>query len=105
MEEKPSFCAFLNTFIEFNLFQIEIFSGEDNILTMNQTHSKKFHCTYLLHYYPFDTQGIYSFYSTFLVNVLSARIIGWGIRFNAYIFFQLNLNKAVVAARCVADKF
>ena len=76
MEEKPSFCAFLNTFIEFNLFQIEIFSGEDNILTMNQTHSKKFHCTYLLHYYPFDTQGIYSFYSTFLVNVLSARIIG-----------------------------
>ena len=23
---------------------------------MNQTHSKKFHCTYLLHYYPFDTQ-------------------------------------------------
>ena len=23
---------------------------------MTQTHSKKFHCTYLLHYYPFDTQ-------------------------------------------------
>ena len=23
---------------------------------MNQTHSKKFHCIYLLHYYPFDTQ-------------------------------------------------
>ena len=23
---------------------------------MNQTHDKKFHCTYLLHYYPFDTQ-------------------------------------------------
>ena len=23
---------------------------------MNQTHSKKFHCTYLLHYYPFDAQ-------------------------------------------------
>ena len=23
---------------------------------MSQTHSKKFHCTYLLHYYPFDTQ-------------------------------------------------
>ena len=23
---------------------------------MNQTYSKKFHCTYLLHYYPFDTQ-------------------------------------------------
>ena len=25
-------------------------------MTMSQTHSKKFHCTYLLHYYPFDTQ-------------------------------------------------
>ena len=37
-------------------FQIEIFKGEENILTMSQTHSKKFHCTYLLHYYPFDTQ-------------------------------------------------
>ena len=23
---------------------------------MSQTHSKKFHCTYLLLYYPFDTQ-------------------------------------------------
>ena len=23
---------------------------------MNQTHDKKFHCTYLLHFYPFDTQ-------------------------------------------------
>ena len=23
---------------------------------MTQTHSKKFHCTHLLHYYPFDTQ-------------------------------------------------
>ena len=61
MEGSPSFFfAFFNTFIKFNLFQIEIFSGEDNILTMNQTHSKKFHCTYLLHYYPFDTQGNYS---------------------------------------------
>ena len=26
------------------------------MITMNQTHSKKFHCTYLLHYYPFDSQ-------------------------------------------------
>ena len=26
------------------------------MITMNQTHSKTFHCTYLLHYYPFDTQ-------------------------------------------------
>ena len=23
---------------------------------MTQTHSKKFHCKYLLHFYPFDTQ-------------------------------------------------
>ena len=23
---------------------------------MTQTHSKKFHCIYLLHFYPFDTQ-------------------------------------------------
>ena len=26
---------------------------------MNQTYNKKFHCTYLLHYYPFDTQVIF----------------------------------------------
>ena len=36
--------------------QIEVFEGEENKLTLNQTHNKKFHCTYLLHYYPFDTQ-------------------------------------------------
>ena len=36
--------------------KIEIFKGKENIVTMSQTHSKKFHCTYLLHYYPFDTQ-------------------------------------------------
>ena len=38
------------------LHQIEIFRGEENMITMNQTHDKKFHCTYLLHSYPFDTQ-------------------------------------------------
>ena len=38
------------------LRQIEIFRGEENMITMNQTHDKKFHCTYLLHSYPFDTQ-------------------------------------------------
>ena len=65
--KNPVSVHFFNTFIKFNLFQIEIFSGEDNILTMNQTHSKKFHCTYLLHYYPFDTQGNYSLQFTFLV--------------------------------------
>ena len=26
---------------------------------MNQTHSKTFHCTYLLHKYPFDTQVVW----------------------------------------------
>ena len=26
------------------------------MITLNQTHSKTFHCTYLLHNYPFDTQ-------------------------------------------------
>ena len=36
--------------------EIEIFQGKENRITMNQTHSKKFHCTYLLHYFPFDTQ-------------------------------------------------
>ena len=38
------------------MLQIEIFRGEENMITMSQTHSKKFHCTYLLHSYPFDTQ-------------------------------------------------
>ena len=36
--------------------EIEIFSGDSNKLTISQTYSKKFHCTYLLHYFPFDTQ-------------------------------------------------
>jgi len=44
--------------------QIEIFRGEENMITMTQTHSKKFHCTYLLHYYPFDTQ-VYLLHGTF----------------------------------------
>ena len=36
--------------------EIEIFSGASNKLTIGQTYSKKFHCTYLLHYFPFDSQ-------------------------------------------------
>ena len=36
--------------------EIEIFEGAENKITMNQTHSKKFHCTYKLHFFPFDTQ-------------------------------------------------
>ena len=38
------------------LLKIEIFKGDENLISMNQAHSKKLHCTYLLHYYPFDTQ-------------------------------------------------
>ena len=36
--------------------EVEIFEGKENRITMVQTYSKKFHCTYLLHDYPFDTQ-------------------------------------------------
>ena len=36
--------------------EIEIFKGSENKLTMNQTDSKHFHCTYQLQKYPFDTQ-------------------------------------------------
>ena len=36
--------------------EIEIFKGSENKLTMNQTDSKRFHCTYQLQKYPFDTQ-------------------------------------------------
>ena len=36
--------------------EIEIFKGSDNKLTMNQTYSKEFHCTYLIQWFPFDTQ-------------------------------------------------
>ena len=36
--------------------EIEIFEGAENKLTMSQTYSKRFHCTYQLHYFPFDTQ-------------------------------------------------
>ena len=36
--------------------EIEIFQGKENRITMSQTYSKEFHCTYLLHYFPFDTQ-------------------------------------------------
>ena len=38
--------------------EVEIFEGRENRITMVQTYSKKFHCTYLLHNYPFDTQVI-----------------------------------------------
>ena len=39
--------------------EAEIFEGSENRITMVQTYSKRFHCTYLLHHYPFDTQVSY----------------------------------------------
>ena len=45
----------------------EIFWGSENKLTMNQTDSKRFHCTYQLQTYPFDTQ-VYFF---FILNLES----------------------------------
>ena len=39
--------------------EAEVFQGSDNMITMIQIHSKKFHCTYLLHDFPFDTQVCY----------------------------------------------
>ena len=36
--------------------ETEIFEGRDNKITMVQTYSKSFHCSYLLHSFPFDTQ-------------------------------------------------
>ena len=36
--------------------EIEIFPGALNKLSIGQTYSKKFHYTYLLHYFPFDSQ-------------------------------------------------
>ena len=36
--------------------EAEIFEGGMNKITLIQTDSKRFHCTYLLHDFPFDTQ-------------------------------------------------
>ena len=41
--------------------ETEVFQGEENTLTMNQTYSKEFQCLYLLQRYPFDTQVIFCF--------------------------------------------
>ena len=38
------------------LDEIEIFKGGENRLTLSQTYSKEFQCTYLIHWFPFDTQ-------------------------------------------------
>ena len=43
--------------------ETEIFEGRENKITMVQTYSKSFHCSYLLHSFPFDTQvEIYLYY-------------------------------------------
>ena len=49
--------------------EAEVFQGADNMITMIQTHSKKFHCTYLLHDFPFDTQVSKAFEIKQAVNV------------------------------------
>ena len=36
--------------------EAEIFEGSENKITLIQSHSIQFHCTYLLHDFPFDTQ-------------------------------------------------
>ena len=38
------------------LDEVDIFRGDENRITMNQTYSKKFQCEYKLANYPFDTQ-------------------------------------------------
>ena len=43
----------------FSVDEVELFEGRENRITMVQTYSKKFHCTYLLHNFPFDTQVIF----------------------------------------------
>ena len=50
---------FVRSGVEFT-DEIEIFQGNENRLTMVQTYSKKFHCTYLLHWFPFDTQVLHT---------------------------------------------
>ena len=51
----------------FSVDEVEIFQGRENRITMVQTYSKKFHCTYLLHSYPFDTQVSYVKYCTLVL--------------------------------------
>jgi hypothetical protein len=46
--------------------EIEIFKGDNNTLTMNQTYTHNFQCKYSLHRYPFDIQVTYNRYSAFL---------------------------------------
>ena len=36
--------------------EVEIFQGDENTLTMNQSYTKEFRCQYKFHFFPFDTQ-------------------------------------------------
>ena len=36
--------------------EVEVFRGDQNPLVMTQVYTKKFHCQYEFHLYPFDTQ-------------------------------------------------
>ena len=58
------------------------------MITLNQTHSKTFHCTYLLHYYPFDTQVFLLLCVDLLLlffgntkDVCCSRVAGWTCSF------------------------
>ena len=39
--------------------EAEIFEGTEKKISLVQTHSIQFHCTYLLHDFPFDTQVVF----------------------------------------------
>ena len=43
------------------LDEVEIFEGNENSLTMNQTYTWEFQCTYKLQRYPFDKQVVIQF--------------------------------------------
>ena len=47
--------SFTRAGIEF-VDEAEVFEGRENKITLIQTNSKKFHCNYLLHHFPFDIQ-------------------------------------------------
>ena len=36
--------------------EVEIFRGDENTLTMNQSYTKEFRCQYKFQFFPFDTQ-------------------------------------------------
>ena len=58
----------------FSMDEVEIFEGKENRITLVQTYSKKFHCTYLLQNFPFDTQVRFIEFKLYLVFFL--RFVG-----------------------------